>query len=61
MKLRAIFRRIHKYITGGTRFECASRRWCPPVSAGDVSLKDAVRMLRNSKRLLKIGERREGQ
>lgn len=56
MKLKAIVRRIHKYITGGTRYHCAAKRWCPPrLSAKDVPFEQAVRMLRNMKRLLRIG------
>lgn len=56
MKLKAIIRRMHKYITGGTRYHCAARRWCPSVDL--IRDKPTEKMhwyWRNCQRLLRIG------
>lgn len=56
MKIRAIGRRIHKYITGGTRFWYACRRWCPP-GRNYLNSENPARELRRMNRLLKLGGR----
>lgn len=56
MKAIAIIRRAHKYITGGSRFFAAAKRWCPnPVNSVTVyTLTELDQHQRNRRRLLRL-------